>query len=91
MNGKKKEISKFIKEEKGIKTIEKGKELLKGMLLDKIDEEYILKLKEDMHEYDGVTLKEIIAHVKKEYAPMDINVHEKVMEEFAEPPTCHCQ
>ena len=38
----KKEISEFIEREKGIRTVEVVEELLKGLFLDAIDEDYVV-------------------------------------------------
>ena len=50
---KKRAISDFIQKEKGIKTTEIVKELLKGQFLKAIDEDYVIKRKEEMREYNG--------------------------------------
>ena len=57
---KKKEISNFIEREKGIKTVEVVKDLLKGLFLDAIDEDYVIELKEGMREYDGCRLRQLL-------------------------------
>ena len=82
---KKKEISEFIEREKGIKTVEATEELLKGMFIEAIDEDYVVELKEGLREYDGVTLLELLDHVKK-YAKMDDEVHRLIILDFQKPP-----
>ena len=82
---KKKEISQFIEREKGIKTVEATEELLKGMFIDAIDEDYVVELKEGLREYDGRTLRELLDHVHK-YAKMDDEVHRHIMNDFQQPP-----
>ena len=78
-------ISKFIQDEKGIKTVEQVEELLKNMFVAAIDEDYIVELKQGLSEYDGRTLRELLAHYKK-YGKMDDTVHSKIMETFREAP-----
>jgi hypothetical protein len=62
---KKKEISEFIKRKKGIETVEVVEDLLKGVFWEAIDKDYIVKLKDGMREYDGTSLRNLLAHVKK--------------------------
>ena len=82
---KKKEISKFIEREKGIKTVEVVEDLLKGLFLEAIDEDYVIELKEGMREYDGRRLRELLQHLCK-YGKMDDLVHNSIMERFEEAP-----
>ena len=82
---KKKQISEFIKREKGIETVQVVEDLLKGMFLEAIDEDYIVELKDGLREYDGESLLGLLEHAKK-YAKMDDNVHETIMNEFQQPP-----
>jgi hypothetical protein len=82
---KKKEISQFIEREKGIKTVEATEELLKGMFIEAIDEDYVVELKEGLREYDGRTLQELLSHVSK-YAKMDDEVHRHILLDFQKPP-----
>ena len=82
---KKKEISKFIEREKGIKTVEVVEDLLKGLFLEAIDEDYVIELKEGMREYDGRQLRELLQHLRK-YGKMDDIVHNSIMERFEEAP-----
>ena len=70
---------------KGIKTVEATEEFLKGMFIDAIDEDYVVELKEGLHEYDGRTLRELLDHVHK-YAKMDDEVHRHIMNNFQQPP-----
>ena len=70
---------------KSIKTVEKVEELLKNMFVAAIDEDYIVELKQGLSEYDGRTLRELLAHYKK-YGKMDDTVHSKIMETFREAP-----
>ena len=83
---KKKVISDFIEREKGIKTVEVTEELLKGQFLEAVDEDYVVELKEDLREYDGVPLRKMLRHVKDKYAKMDDDVLTALMAEFDEPP-----
>ena len=78
---KKKEISEFIKREKGIETVVVVEDLLKGMFLEAIDEDYIVELKDGLREYDGRSLRDLLAHVKK-YGKMDDTVHHKIIDDF---------
>ena len=82
---KKKVISEFIEREKGIRTVEVVEELLKGLFLDAIDEDYVIELKEGVREYDGRTLRELLQHLRK-YAKMDDDVHLSIMNRFREAP-----
>ena len=82
---KKKEISEFIKREKGIKTVEVVEDLLKGQFLDEIDEDYVIELKEGMREYDCRRLRQLLQHLRK-YGKMDNIVHNSIMERFEEAP-----
>ena len=83
---KKQLISEFIESEKDRKTVKICEELLKGQLIEAVDENFILELKDDMMDYDGVTLVDMLKHLRDEYAPQDVNFLEKVLSEFEEPP-----
>ena len=83
---KKKAISEFIEREKGIKIVRITEELLKGQFLEAVDEDYVIERKEEMREYDGVSLRTLLQHVKEKYAKMDDDVFAKIMSEFEEPP-----
>ena len=37
-------------------------------------------------DYDGVTLVDMLKHLRDEYAPQDVDFLEKVLNEFEEPP-----
>jgi len=78
-------ISKFMLHENGIKKVETVEELLKNMFLAAIDNDYVVELKQGISEYDGCTLRELLAHYKK-YGKMDDTVHSKIMETFREAP-----
>lgn len=82
---KEKEISEFIEREKGIKTVEATEELVKGMFIEAINEDYVVEFKEDLREYDGVTLLELLDHVNK-YTKMDNEVHRLIILDFQKPP-----
>ena len=84
-NDKKKAISAHIKLEKGIKTAKSCERLLINQLLSSVDDVYLLELKDGMREYQGRTLRELLAHLKK-YGKMDNIVHERIMVEFREAP-----
>ena len=83
---KKQLISEFIECEKDCKVAKTCEELLKGQLIEYINKNFILELKKDMMDYDGVTLIELLKHLRDEYAPQDVNFLEKVLSEFEEPP-----
>ena len=83
---KKQLISEFIECEKDRKVVKICKELLKGQLIEAIDENFILEFKDDMMDYDGVSLIELLRHLRDEYAPQDVDFLEKVLKEFEEPP-----
>ena len=80
-NDKKRTISAHIKREKGIKTAKSCERLLINQLLASVDNDYLLELKDGMREYQGRTLRELLAHLKK-YGKMDNVVHERIMVEF---------
>lgn len=82
---KKRTISTFIQTEKGIETVKTVEELLKNMFLGCIDEDYVVELKDGLREYDGRTLHELLAHMKK-YGKMDDAVQCKIMDTFREAP-----
>ena len=84
-NDKKRTISAHIKREKGIKTAKCCERLLINQLLACVDNDYLLELKDGMREYQGRTLRELLAHLKK-YGKMDNIVHERVMEDFRRAP-----
>ena len=50
-----------------------------------MDEDYILKLKQGRSGCSGVTLREILKHLRSEYATMDDVVYEDLMKRFREP------
>ena len=83
---KKQLISEFIECEKDCKVAKTCEELLKGQLIEYINKNFILELKKDMMDYDGVTLIELLKHLRDEYAPQDVNFLEKVLSEFEELP-----
>ena len=83
---KKQIIAKFLKDEYDIQVVDTVEELLKNQLIEAIDEDYILELKEGISEYSGVSLLQILEHLKTEYAPMDDIVYGALMKRFREPP-----
>ena len=60
--------------------------LLKNQLIAAIDEGFILELKKGLSGYSGVTLLEIITHLKTNYAVMDDGIYNNLMARFREPP-----
>ena len=82
---KKRTISAHIRREKGIKVAKCCERLLINQLLESVDNDYLLELKDGMREYHGRTLRDLLAHLKK-YGKMDNAVHERVMEEFRQAP-----
>ena len=56
-------------DEHDILVVEAMENLLKNQLLESIDEDYILELKEGLSEYSSVALVEILTHLRNEYAP----------------------
>ena len=70
---------------KGIKTATKAKELLKGIFFDAIDKDYVLKLKDEIQEYNGTPFKTMLIHSKENYAKMNNEVHQKFMDNFEQP------
>ena len=84
-NDKKRTISAHIKREKGIKNAKCCERLLINQLLACVDNDYLLELKDGMRQYQGRTLRELLAHLKK-YGKMDNIVHERVMEDFRRAP-----
>ena len=69
----------FIECEKDRKVVKMCKELLKGQLIESIDVNCILKLKDDMMDY-------IRRRHLNRYAPQDVGFLEKVLSKFEEPP-----
>lgn len=82
---KKKEISEFTKRKKGIETVEVVEDLLKGMFLEATNKDCIVKLKDGIREYDGKSLRNLLAHVNR-YGKMDDTVHRKIMDNFCKAP-----
>ena len=83
---KKKLISGFIKHKKDRKVVKTCEELLKGMLIEFINENFILELKEEMMDYDGVTLIKMLKHLCDKYAYQDVDFMEKILTKFEESP-----
>ena len=84
-DNKKMAISVHIKRKKGIKTAKCCERLLINQLLASVNDDYLFNLKDDMREYEGRTLRELLAHLKK-YGKMNNAVHERIMEEFRKAP-----
>ena len=82
---KKLAISEFIREEHDIRVVDAVQELLKNKFIEAIDENYILKLKQGIHEWNGHTLLDLLTHVCTTYATMDDLVYNNIMKRFAEP------
>ena len=82
---KKLAISEFIRDEHGIRVVDAVQELLKNKFIEAIDENYILKLKQGIHEWNGHTLLDLLTHVCTTYATMDDLVYNNIMKRFAEP------
>ena len=55
------------------------------MFTEAINEDFVVKLKEGLCEYDGRTLRKFLDHVNK-YAKMDDKVHRHIMLNFKKPP-----
>ena len=79
-------VSQFMIDEHDILVVEAMENLLKNQLLELIDEDYILELKEGLSEYSSVTLVEILTHLRDEYAPMDGVIYMELLAQFREPP-----
>ena len=56
------------------------------MLIESINENFILELKDNMMDYDGVTLIEILKHLHEKYAPKAMDFLEKILKKIEEPP-----
>ena len=78
-NTKRKLIAEFLKSEYDIQVVEVVEELLKNQLIEAVDEDYILELKEGISEYSGVSLLDILNHLRTEYAPMTDTVFKDLM------------
>ena len=78
-NDTKRTMSAHIKQEKGTKTTKSCKRLLINQLLANVNNDYLLQLKDGMREYQGQTLRELLAHLKK-YDKIDNVVHQRIME-----------
>ena len=83
---KKKLIAKFLTSEYDIRVVETVEDLLKNQFVESIEEDFIFELKQGLSEYSGVSLLKLLEHVRKEYAPMDDIVTQKLMKRFREPP-----
>ena len=83
--GQKKLISDFIEREKDRKVVKLCEELLKGQLIESINDNFILELKDDMLDYDDVSLIDILKHLRDKYTPQDVDFLEKILKEFEEP------
>ena len=79
-------ISEFIRDEYDRKVVEAVEDLLKNQVIEAIDEDYILELKEGRSGYSGITLLAILKHLRSEYATMDDVVYKGLMKRFREPP-----
>ena len=60
--------------------------MLKNQVIEAIDEDYILELKEGRSGCSGITLLEILKHLRNEYATIDDVVYKGLMKRFREPP-----
>ena len=78
-------ISKLINCKKSIKIVVVVEDLFKGLLLEAVDENYVLELKKGMREYDGCSLGNLLKRLCK-YAKMDNAVHTSIMDRFEEVP-----
>ena len=83
---KKKTIPKFIQVETDILIVELAKELLKGQVVDAIDECYIKELRQGYSEYDNRILFELLEHVKTKYAALGNHVLADICATVEEPP-----
>ena len=83
---KKLAISEFIREKHGITVVDAVQELLKNQFIEAIDEDYILKLKQRIQEWNGRTLLSLLTHVFTNYTIMDDLVYNETMKRSAEPP-----
>ena len=83
---KKKIIAKFLQDEHDIQVVDICEELLKKQLVGAVNEDYLLELKEGISEYSGVPLRDIIRHLRTEYAPMTDLVYQDIMKRFRQPP-----
>ena len=79
-------ISEFIQDEYDRQVVDAVEDLLKNQVIEAVDEDYILELKQGRSGYSGVTLIEILKHLRTEYATMDDVVYKDLMNNFREPP-----
>ena len=85
-NIKRKLIAEFLQTEYDIQVVKTVEELLKNQLIEAVDEDYILELKEGISEYSGVSLLDILNHLRTEYGPMTDTVFKALMKRFREAP-----
>ena len=83
---KKATISRFMMYKHNIIVVEAVKDLLKNMLTEDIDEDYIIEFKDGLSEYSGVKLITIIEHIRTEYASMDDVSYKELMDNFRDSP-----
>ena len=79
-------VSQLMVTKHDILVVEAMENLLKNQLLEAIDKDYILELKEGLSKYSGVKLVAILKHLREEYAPMDDVIYIGLLEKFREPP-----
>ena len=90
-NNKKRIISDFILDEYDRKVVDAVQDLLKKQTIEAIDEDYILKLKEGRLGYSGVTLLQILKHLRTKYTTMDGVVYKDLIKRIREPPDMDTQ
>ena len=83
---KKREVAEFISRKTHIKISELAEELLKNQLLKAVSEEYYMKLRQGVLQYDGVSTSELLEHIFTNYAKMDDTLLIKNKRGFDSPP-----
>ena len=68
---KKREVPEFINHETHIKISELVEELLKNKLLKAVSEDYYMKLRQSVLQYDGVSTSELLEHIFTNYTRID--------------------
>ena len=71
-------ISELIECKKDCKVVKICEELPKGNFIESIGENFILELEDDMRDQGGVTLIDLLKHLRKEYVHQDVDFLEKV-------------
>ena len=76
----------FVRDETGIKTAETVERLLNKQVRDAIEEDYYLELEDPVLKFSKVTTKQILDHIRTNYAVVDDHIIEENRKLFDEDP-----